>query len=67
MSLNDEEMRLKSLRANTHPSRLTELESVNETLQYWQNQFEAETFITSNSHDGVKLLEKAKPRIMIWI
>jgi hypothetical protein len=34
LSLNDEEMRLKSLRANTHPSRLTELESVNETLQY---------------------------------
>ena len=31
-NLNKKEIRLKSLRANIHPSRLIELESVNETL-----------------------------------
>jgi len=65
-NLNKEEMRLKSLRANIHPARLIEFESANETLQYWQNQFESETFIAGNGHGGVKLLEKTKPRIMIY-
>ena len=65
-NLNKEEMRLKSLRANIHPARLIEFENANETLQYWQNQFESETFIAGNGHGGVKLLEKTKPRIMIY-
>jgi hypothetical protein len=39
-NLNKEETRLKSLRANMDPSRLAELESINATLLYWQNQFQ---------------------------
>jgi site-specific DNA recombinase len=65
-SLNKEEMRLKSLRANIHPSRLTELESVNETLQYWHNQFQEAPVATEDHGGGLKLLEKTKPLIKIY-
>jgi site-specific DNA recombinase len=65
-NLNKEEMRLKSLRANIHPSRLIELENVNKTLQYWQSQFESETRTIQESRGGLKLLEKTKLRIRIY-
>jgi hypothetical protein len=65
LSLNKEEMRLKSLRANIHPSRFTELEGVNETLRYLENQFHDSPRATKDNGGGLKLLEKIKPKIMI--
>jgi site-specific DNA recombinase len=65
-NLNKEEMRLKSLRANIHPSRLIELENVNETLRYWQDQFDSEVSTARDIRGGVKLLEKTKPGIKIY-
>jgi hypothetical protein len=64
-NLSKEEIRLKSLRADIDPSRLTELESVRETLEYWQNQFQSAAWATEDSGGGLKLLEKTKPAIRI--
>jgi hypothetical protein len=66
LSLNKEGMRLKSFPANTHPSRLTESESANETLQYWQNQFGSEIQTILDIRGGAKLLEKVKSGIRIY-
>ena len=65
-NLSKEEMRLKSLRANMDPSRLAELESINETLEYWQNQFQSAAGATEDNGGGLKLLEKTKPAIKIY-
>jgi hypothetical protein len=65
-SLNKEEIRLKSLRVDIDPSRLVELESINETLQYWHSQFESEAWLTEENGGGLKLLEKTKPAIKIY-
>ena len=64
-NLNKEEMRLKSLRTNIHPSRITELESVKETLRYWQNQFQDALLVAGDHGGGLKLLETIKPKIKI--
>ena len=48
------------------PSRLTELESNNATLQYWQNQFQSETKAAEGNGSGVSILEKTKPAIKIY-
>jgi hypothetical protein len=48
------------------PSRLTELESINATLQYWQNQFQSETKAAEGNGSGVSILEKTKPAIKIY-
>ena len=64
-NLNKEEMRLKSLRANIDPSRLIELESVNEILRYWENQFQYDPAATNDNGGGLRLLEKIKPKIGI--
>ena len=64
-NLNKEETRLKSIRANMDPSRLAELESVNETLQYWQTQFQDAPASSEINGGGLKLLEKTRPAIKI--
>jgi type III secretion system FlhB-like substrate exporter len=48
------------------PSRLVELESVNETLQYWQNHFQDAPTVIKDNGGGLKLLEKTKPIIKIY-
>jgi type III secretion system FlhB-like substrate exporter len=47
------------------PSRLAELESVNETLQYWQTQFQDAPASSEINGGGLKLLEKTRPAIKI--
>jgi site-specific DNA recombinase len=65
-SLNKEEIRLKSLRANLDPSQLIELESVNATLDYWQNQFQSPDEATEDKGGGLKLLEKPRVAIKVY-
>ena len=65
-TLNKEEMRLKSVRANMDSSRFTELESITETLEYWQTQFQSPAWASQDNGGGLKLLEKTKPVIMIY-
>jgi hypothetical protein len=65
-TLNKEEMRLKSLRANIDPSRIAELESTNEILEYWQNQFQPAAEATKDNGGGLILLERTKPTIRIY-
>ena len=65
-NLNKEETRLKSLRANMDPSRLTELESINATLQYWHDQFQSAAVAAEGNGGGVSILEKTKPAIKVY-
>jgi hypothetical protein len=65
-NLNKEETRLKSLRANMDPSRLTELESINATLQYWHDQFQSTVVATQDNGGGGKIIEKTKPAIKVY-
>jgi site-specific DNA recombinase len=65
-NLNKEETRLKSLRAAMDPSRLAELESINETLQYWHTQFEVTDYQTEDNGGALKLLERTKPLPKIY-
>jgi len=65
-NLNKEEIRLKSLRANMSPSRLAELENINETLGYWQNQFNTEAVGIEGIGGGLKLLEKTNPSVKTY-
>jgi site-specific DNA recombinase len=65
-NLNKEETRLKSLRANMDPSRLAELESINATLLYWQNQFQPSIMAIESNGRGVQILEKTRPAIKIY-
>jgi hypothetical protein len=65
-NLNKEEIRLKSLRANMSPSRLAELENINETLGYWQNQFNTEAIGIEGIGGGLKLLEKTNPSVKTY-
>ena len=65
-TLNKEEMRLKSIRANMEPARIVELESITQTLEYWQTQFQSPDCSTESDHGGLKLLEKTKPAIKIY-
>ena len=51
---------------NMDPSRLAELESINATLQYWQNQFQPSTMETESNGQGVQILEKTRPTIKIY-
>ena len=59
-NLNKEETRLKSLRANMDPSRLTELESINVTLQYWHDQFQSAAVAAEGNGGGVKHIGENK-------
>jgi site-specific DNA recombinase len=63
VSLNKEEIRLKSYRASIDPSQLAELESANEILKYWQNQYQPTTVATIDNGSGLKLLEKPTIKI----
>jgi site-specific DNA recombinase len=65
-NLNKEETRLKSLRANMDPSRLTELESINATLQYWHDQFQSAVVAAEGNGGGVSILEKTKPAVKVY-
>jgi hypothetical protein len=65
-NLNKEENRLKSIRANMDPSRLSELEGINETLKLWHNRFPAVASVTENNGGGVKILEQTKPTGKIY-
>jgi site-specific DNA recombinase len=65
-NLNREESRLKSLRANMDPSRLSELESINKTLQYWHSQFQSTTLANEVNGGGISILEKTKPAIKVY-
>jgi hypothetical protein len=65
-NLNKEETRLKSLRANMDPSRLTELESINATLQWWPNQLESSAVTAEGNSGGVIISEKTKPAIKVY-
>ena len=65
-NLNKEETRLKSLKATMDPSRLVELESINETLRYWHNQFRTLAAVAEGNTGGVEILEKTKPAIRIY-
>jgi hypothetical protein len=64
--LNKEETRLKSIRANMDPSRLSELEGINETLKLWYNRFPAVASVPEDSGGGEKILEQTKPGIKIY-
>lgn len=64
--LNKEETRLKSIRANMDPSRLSELEGINETLKLWHNRFPAVASVTEDNGGGVKILEQTKPTCKIY-
>jgi site-specific DNA recombinase len=61
-SLNKEEIRLKSLRANMDSSQLAELESASEVLKYWQDQF---CPTIADNGNGIKVLENTKPTIKL--
>jgi hypothetical protein len=65
-NLHREESRLKSIRANMDPLRLTELESINETLRYWHGQFQSVGVTAEGNGGGVSILEKTKPAIKIY-
>ena len=65
-NLNKEETRLKSLRANMDPSRLSELESINATLQYWHDQFQSTAVAAEGNGAGVNILEKTKSAIKVY-
>jgi hypothetical protein len=65
-NLNKEETRLKSLRANMDPSRLTELESINTTLQYWHDQFQPASLAVVGIGAGINVLEKTKSTIKVY-
>jgi site-specific DNA recombinase len=65
-NLNKEETRLKSLRANMDPSRLTELEIINTTLQYWHDQFQSASLAAVGIGAGINVLEKTKPAIKVY-
>jgi hypothetical protein len=65
-NLNKEETRLKSLKATMDPSRLVELESINETLRYWHNQFQPAAAAAEGNTGGVEILEQTKPAIRIY-
>jgi len=65
-NLNKEETRLKSLRANMDPSRLTELESINTTLQYWHDQFQPASLAADGVGAGINVLEKTKPTPKVY-
>ena len=65
-NLNKEETRLKSLKATMDPSRLVELESINETLRYWHNQFRTAAAAVEGNTGGVEILEQTKPAIKIY-
>ena len=65
-NLNKEETRLKSIRANMDPSRLSELEGINETLKLWHNRFPAVASSTEDNGGGVKILEQTKPTCKIY-
>ena len=65
-NLNKEENRLKSLRTNMDPLRLEELESINETLRYWHNQFQPVAAAAEGNTGGVKILEQTKPTFKIY-
>ena len=47
------------------PSRLSELESINKTLQYWHSQFQSTTLANEVNGGGVEILEKTRPSIKI--
>ena len=66
LNLNKKETMLKSLRANMDPSRLTELESINATLQYWHDQFQSAAVADEGNGGRVNILEKTKPAIKIY-
>jgi hypothetical protein len=61
-SLNKEEIRLKSLRANINPSQFAELESANAVLKHWQDQFRQ---VLANNDSGINVLQNPKPIIKI--
>jgi hypothetical protein len=65
-NLKREEIRLKSVKATMDPSRLVELESINETLQYWNNQFQTAVAAADGNTGGIKILEQTKPAIIIY-
>jgi hypothetical protein len=48
------------------PSRLSELEGINETLKLWHNRFPAVASVTENNGGGVKILEQTKPTGKIY-
>jgi hypothetical protein len=64
--LNKEETRLKSIRANMDPSRLSELEGINEILKLWHNRLPAVASVTEDNGGGVKILEQTKPTCKIY-
>lgn len=61
-SLNKEEIRLKSLRANINPTQFAELESANAVLKHWQDQFQ---LVATNNDSGISVLQSPKPIIKI--
>ena len=65
-NLNKEETRLKSLKDTMDPSHLVERESINETLQYWHNQFQPVAAAAKSNTGGVEILEQTKPAIRIY-
>jgi hypothetical protein len=65
-SLNKEETRLKTFKADIDPSKLSELANVDETLNYWQQKLQS--FLPAIDHDnggGLKLLTQPKQTIEI--
>lgn len=48
------------------PSRLTELESINATLQYWHAQFQSAAVAAEGNGGGVSMLEKTKAAIKVY-
>jgi hypothetical protein len=48
------------------PSRLSELEGINETLKLWHNRFPAVASVTEDNGGGVKILEQTKPTCKIY-
>jgi hypothetical protein len=48
------------------PSRLSELESINKTLQYWHSQFQSTTLANEVNGGGISILEKTKPAIKVY-
>jgi hypothetical protein len=49
-----------------HTPRLVELESINETLRYWHNQFRTAAAAVEGNAGGIEILEQTKPAFRIY-
>jgi len=65
-NLKREEIRLKSVKATMDPSRLIELESINETLHYWHSRFQDTINVSAGNGGRINILEETKPAIKIY-